>query len=129
MVLALNNPRNWYTIKQRKRNKQSQNSEAEINQGHYFYWIISAWTQIENILKKMLQQSVGSIVSTWGSLFNSWGVGIAPLTLWFVLYNSVLSKATSSTIFESLVWLDLGLNPGLPGHWRRLYYPNGPTYI
>ena len=23
--------------------------------------------------------------------------------------------------FESLVWLDLGLNPGLPDHWRTLY--------
>ena len=25
------------------------------------------------------------------------------------------------TIFESLVWLDLGLNSGLPSHWRTLY--------
>ena len=33
----------------------------------------------------------------------------------------MLSKAASSTIFESLVWLDLGLNPGLPDHWRILY--------
>ena len=23
--------------------------------------------------------------------------------------------------FESLIWLDLGLNPGLPDHWRTLY--------
>ena len=30
----------------------------------------------------------------------------------------VLSKEASSTIFESLVYLDLGLNPGLPGYWR-----------
>ena len=27
----------------------------------------------------------------------------------------------SSTIFESLVWLNLGLNPGLPDHWQTLY--------
>ena len=33
----------------------------------------------------------------------------------------VLSKAASSTIFESLVWLDLGLNPGLPNHWQILF--------
>ena len=33
----------------------------------------------------------------------------------------VLSKAASSIIFESLVCLDLGLNLGLPGHWRTLY--------
>ena len=30
----------------------------------------------------------------------------------------MLSKEVSSTIFETLVWLDLGLNPGLLGHWR-----------
>ena len=34
---------------------------------------------------------------------------------------SVLSKAASNTIFESLVWLDLGLNIGLPDHWWILY--------
>ena len=33
----------------------------------------------------------------------------------------MLSKAASSTIFESLVWLDLGLNLGLPDHWRTFY--------
>ena len=35
----------------------------------------------------------------------------------------MLSKEASSTIFESLVWLDLELNPGLPGHWQIKYYP------
>ena len=33
----------------------------------------------------------------------------------------MISKAALSTIFESLVWLDLGLNAGLPDHWRTLY--------
>ena len=33
----------------------------------------------------------------------------------------MLSKEVSSTIFESLVWLDLGLNPSLPSHWWTLY--------
>ena len=32
-------------------------------------------------------------------------------------YNADLNKKASSTIFESLEWLDLGLNPGL---WRTL---------
>ena len=32
----------------------------------------------------------------------------------------MLSKAASSTIFECLVWLDLGLNPGLPDYWQTL---------
>ena len=41
------------------------------------------------------------------------------------LYCWVLSKEVSSTIFKSLVWRDLGLNPGLPDHWRtfiQLHY-------
>ena len=33
----------------------------------------------------------------------------------------MLINAASSTIFESLVWFDLGLNPGLPDHWATLY--------
>ena len=32
----------------------------------------------------------------------------------------MLSKAASRNIFASLVWLDLGLNPGLPDHWWTL---------
>ena len=31
------------------------------------------------------------------------------------------SKAASRTIFKSLFWLDMGLNPGLPDRWRTLY--------
>ena len=33
----------------------------------------------------------------------------------------MLSKEVSSTIFKSLVWLGLELNPGLPDHWWTLY--------
>ena len=36
----------------------------------------------------------------------------------------MLSKRVSSTIFESLEWLDPGLNPGLPGH-RQTFYSQG----
>ena len=37
------------------------------------------------------------------------------------LYCRVLSKVASSTFFfESLIWLDLKLNPGLQGHWLTL---------
>ena len=36
------------------------------------------------------------------------------------LYCRVLSKEVSSTILKSFVWRDLGLNPGLPDHWRTL---------
>ena len=37
------------------------------------------------------------------------------------LYCWVLSKEASGNVFESLIWLDLGLNPGLLAHWRTLY--------
>ena len=38
---------------------------------------------------------------------------------WSVPYNAeCLSKEPSSTIFESLVWLDLWLNPGLSDHYQ-----------
>ena len=43
---------------------------------------------------------------------------VAPLYLWFVPYNAMRHQVP---FFESLVWLDLRLNPGLPGHWRTLY--------
>ena len=46
---------------------------------------------------------------------------IAPLKPLYVHYGWVLSKKVSSTIFKSLVWRDLGLNTGLPDHWRTLY--------
>ena len=43
------------------------------------------------------------------------------LSLIRTLYCWVLSKEVSSTIFKSLVWRDLGLNPSLPDHWRTVY--------
>ena len=46
---------------------------------------------------------------------------IAPLYPWpspYSVESWVLSKVP---FFESLVWLDLGLNSGLSGHWRTLY--------
>ena len=44
---------------------------------------------------------------------------IAPLPLIHILCW-VLSKETSSTSFESLVWQDLGFNPNLPSIWWTL---------
>ena len=39
-------------------------------------------------------------------------------------------KEASGTIFASLVWLDLGLNPGFPGHrWTPNHCTNGPVTI
>ena len=43
------------------------------------------------------------------------------LTLIRSLYCWVLNKEASSTILKSLVWCDLGLNPGLPDNWWTLY--------
>ena len=43
---------------------------------------------------------------------------IATLYPWYVLYNA---KCSAIPFFEFLVWYNLGLNPGLPGHWQTLY--------
>ena len=53
-----------------------------------------------------------------------------PLYPWSLPYYRVLSMAASSTIFESLVWLDLGLNPGPPDHtYIHRYFKTVNTYI
>ena len=40
----------------------------------------------------------------------------------YLIMQSV-KKGGIKYLFEFLVWLDQGLNPGLPSHWRTLY-PN-----
>ena len=43
---------------------------------------------------------------------------IAPLYPWSLPYNAeCLARRHQVPFFESLVWLDLGLNPGLSDHW------------
>ena len=43
---------------------------------------------------------------------------IALLYPWYVPYNAeCLARKRQVPFFESLIWLNLGLNPGLPGHW------------
>ena len=51
------------------------------------------------------------------ALLHSLDYSTLPLIL--TLYCWLLSKAASSTIFESLVWLDQGLNSGFPDNWRH----------
>ena len=47
---------------------------------------------------------------------------IAPLYPWSLPYNAECwARQYQVIFFESLIWLDLGLNPGLPDHWRTLY--------
>ena len=47
---------------------------------------------------------------------------ITPLYPWYVPYNAeCYASRYQVPFFESLVWLDLGWNPSLPGHWRTLY--------
>ena len=49
---------------------------------------------------------------------------MAPFYPWFFILIVLSAKQVS--FFESLVWLDLGLNPGLPDHWWKLYsFGNG----
>ena len=47
-------------------------------------------------------------------------IGAFPILTAWPGRRSIYNKGTSSTIFESLVWVDLGVNPGLPEHWRTL---------
>ena len=48
---------------------------------------------------------------------------IAPLYLWSISYSAECEvRRDQVPFFESLVWLDLGLNSGLPDHWRTLVY-------
>ena len=51
---------------------------------------------------------------------------IAPLYSWYVPYIAKYqARRYQVPFFKSLVWLDLGLNPGLLDHWWTLY----PLYI
>ena len=54
-----------------------------------------------------------------GTLLHSLDCFTLPLIL--TLSSRVLSKVASSTLFESLIWLNQGLNSGLLGYWRTLY--------
>ena len=46
---------------------------------------------------------------------------IASLYSWYVLYNAEFWAGRHQVpFFESLVWLEQGLNPGLLDHWRTL---------
>ena len=77
---------------------------------------------------------VGDCSREWpeGSLFNCYYTEVQGRVLLLTLdcstlpsictlYCWVLSKEVSSTILKSLVCRDMGLNPGLPDHWRTLY--------
>ena len=75
-----------------------------------------------SVLKKTLVEgdpkvpfSIATTPRCRGALLHSLDYSTLSLILTFKCW--VLSKAESSTIFESLIWLDLGLNPGLPDHW------------
>ena len=46
----------------------------------------------------------------------------APLHSWYLPYNAEQEGIKYNSL-EFLVWLDLGLNSSLPGHWRTLYPP------
>ena len=50
------------------------------------------------------------------------------LPLMRTLYRWVLSNEVSILYLKSLVWLNLGLNPGLPDHWRTLMAMKGTRH-
>ena len=46
---------------------------------------------------------------------------IVPLCPWYIPYNAECkARQHQVPFFESLVWLDMGLNPGLQAHWWKL---------
>ena len=59
-----------------------------------------------------------------GALFLPWIVSLYP---WYI---SIIAETRRHQVpfLKSLVWHDLGLNPGLPDHWQTLY-PLGVTAI
>ena len=71
---------------------------------------------------------VGDLSQGWhkGSLFNSYYtksatpfLGLLHFTLYpYFIMVSVKQGSIEYHLFESLVWLDLGLNSGLPNHWQ-----------
>ena len=79
------------------------------------------------------KSKVVSLSRGWpeGSLFNSYYTRcrgehnsfpwIASLSRWSLSYIAECkARRHQVPFFESLVWLNLRLNPGLPGHWRTL---------
>ena len=48
------------------------------------------------------------------------------LTVPFYPWSTLIMLSVKQRIpcFESLVWLDLGLNPGLEDHWQTFYWPS-----
>ena len=47
---------------------------------------------------------------------------MAPLYPWYIPYiTECLARRYQVPFLKSLVWYDLGLNPGLLDHWRTLY--------
>ena len=54
---------------------------------------------------------------------------ITPFYPWSLPYNAeCLVRWCQVLFFESFVWLDLGLNPGLPGHWQILIFNFGNIF-
>ena len=83
----------------------------------YIYIYVNLVTEVEG--DPMGPFSIATMPKyKWGRYAFPW---IAALYPWSrTLKNWVLSMAASSTIFESLEWLDLGLKLGLPGQWWTL---------
>ena len=84
----------------------------------YLYITSKLATVVEDNLKAPF--SVATTLRRRGRCYSfPW---IAPLYPWYVPYNAECkARRYQVPFFKSLVWLDLGLNPGLPDHWQTLY--------
>ena len=100
------------------------------------YWKGSLLVALDNGRQQLLyiKSQVGDLSREWpeGSVFNSYYIkayvralfipSIAQLYPWSLPYNAECQvRQRRVPFFESLVWLDVGLNPGFPDNWWILW--------
>ena len=100
-----------------------------MTQGQFFKWsFFKLATVVEGDPKAPF--SIATTPTCRGGRYSI--LWFAPLHPWSSPYNvECLARRYQVPFFESLVWLDLGLNPSLPDHWRTLYplvqWPEEPS--
>ena len=88
---------------------------------NYIYIYMSTKSKVGDRRRRRAEGcfSIATTPTCWGVLLLSLDWSALPLIRTFIAECS--ARRYQKPFFESLVWLDLGLNPGLPDHWRTLY--------
>ena len=92
---------------------------AIFDANYIYIYIYISWIELVTVVEgdPKTPFSIATTPRCRGRYFLLW---IAPFYPWYVPYNAMCWGA----IFESLLWLDLGLNHSLSGQWRT-HYPLG----